>query len=212
MTTITKQRLVERSRVFSPLRQKIVFVVVSLAVYFVVQRVSNSDYQYIEVAETKRSSPPTDPPRIGNDGAGTRPDDSSSQPRLANLDCSKYGGPRDPHEMVYWKDIPKDAAYRSPLRRDEGIPKYFTFEPDEGGWNNVRMVRKEVSSMSLSHILNLVAPETGRQWCVSRREFVAGKYSSKIVQSSPGNGNSVGNFNGKDLGSASQVLLLFALA
>ena len=35
--------------------------------------------------------------------------------KIAGLDCARYGGPVDAQEMVYWRDIPKDAAVQSPL-------------------------------------------------------------------------------------------------
>jgi hypothetical protein len=73
---------------------------------------------------------------------------------IANLNCEAYGGPYngDAEEMVYWEDIPKDALHMSPfhaehpqnkkLDGDNGvqpITQFLTFEPDAGGWNNIRM-------------------------------------------------------------------------
>ena len=61
--------------------------------------------------------------------------------QIAGLSCERYGGPSDEiaAEMVYWRDIPKDAKYKSPFANYGPNPKYLTFEPDEGGWNNIRM-------------------------------------------------------------------------
>ena len=61
--------------------------------------------------------------------------------KLAGLSCALYGGPSDglAAEMIYWRDIPKDATYESPFAKHGPNPKYVTFEPDEGGWNNIRM-------------------------------------------------------------------------
>jgi hypothetical protein len=58
---------------------------------------------------------------------------------LAGLSCEAYGGPSDAaaNEMVYWKDIPSDAHYKSPYY-DPKQEKFLTFEPDNGGWNNIR--------------------------------------------------------------------------
>ena len=55
--------------------------------------------------------------------------------QLAGLSCERFGGPPDElaQEMVYWEDIPSDAAYRSPFQAKDRV-QYLTFEPDEGGW------------------------------------------------------------------------------
>lgn len=60
--------------------------------------------------------------------------------KLAGLRCmEKYGGPDDEYaekEMAFWSDIPSDASYKSPFM-DE-TERFLTFEPDHGGWNNIR--------------------------------------------------------------------------
>jgi hypothetical protein len=58
---------------------------------------------------------------------------------LAGLSCEKYGGPAPDiaQEMVYWEDIASDNQHVSPLKR-KGVSQYLTFEPDKGGWNNIR--------------------------------------------------------------------------
>lgn len=62
--------------------------------------------------------------------------------RIAGLNCDKYGGPSidEAQEMVYWEDIPSDAEWISPFhaKHRNGPPQYLTFEPDLGGWNNIR--------------------------------------------------------------------------
>jgi hypothetical protein len=54
--------------------------------------------------------------------------------KVAGLSCAQYGGPPDEiaAEMVYWRDIPQDAAYVSTFRDYGPEKKYLTFEPDEG--------------------------------------------------------------------------------
>lgn len=49
--------------------------------------------------------------------------------KVAGLSCKKYGGPsdKDAAEMVFWNDIPQDAVFVSPYKRNE--TQYLTFEP-----------------------------------------------------------------------------------
>ena len=44
-------------------------------------------------------------------------------------------------EVIYWKIVPGDNTYESPITPHHGDhhDKYLTFEYDAGGWNNVRM-------------------------------------------------------------------------
>ena len=79
------------------------------------------------------------------DGENTAPNDRDVH-KVAGLSCAKYGGPSDEiaAEMVYWKDIAEDSAYVSLFREYGPEKKYLTFEPDEGGFNNIvsRVVQK----------------------------------------------------------------------
>eukprot|EP00957_Ditylum_brightwellii_P031022 2350990-Ditylum_brightwellii.AAC.1 len=53
--------------------------------------------------------------------------------------------------MVYWSDITSDASFESLLhaKHDQGDePMYMTFEPDRGGWNNIRMAMEVVVVMA----------------------------------------------------------------
>jgi hypothetical protein len=73
---------------------------------------------------------------------------------LAGISCDRYGGPsaEAAQEMVYWQDIPGDSQYVSPFNQkkrkravssdfNNTVTEYLTFEPDEGGWNNIRKCR-----------------------------------------------------------------------
>lgn len=51
--------------------------------------------------------------------------------KVAGLSCKDYDGPSDQiaAEMVYWRDIPSDAEFVSPLKSAGPKAKYLTFEP-----------------------------------------------------------------------------------
>lgn len=63
---------------------------------------------------------------------------NSHDHRLAGLNCERWGGPSNDvaQKMVYWEDIPSDEKFVSPFRQSN--TQYLTFEPDAGGWNNIR--------------------------------------------------------------------------
>ena len=61
--------------------------------------------------------------------------------------------------IVYWRDIPMDAAYTSPYynpQAQEALStsfweaKYLTFEMDNAGFNNMRLGLENVSLQILS--------------------------------------------------------------
>ena len=86
--------------------------------------------------------------------------DSKGKHTLAGLHCDKYGGPSQEaaKEMVYWEDIPSDARHFSPFHKRQGPTQYLTFEPDEGGWNNIRMSMETVLAMAFAMGRTLVLP------------------------------------------------------
>lgn len=81
-------------------------------------------------------------------------------PRVAGLKCEKYGGPSEEiaAEMVYWRDIPSDASFVSPYKTTGGERKYLTFEPDEGGFNNIRMSMETATATAHAMGRTLVLP------------------------------------------------------
>jgi GDP-fucose protein O-fucosyltransferase len=82
--------------------------------------------------------------------------------RVAGLSCEAYGGPSQTaaNEMIYWRDIPTDAEFSSPLKPDSSSKDelYLTFEPDEGGWNNIRMAMETAVALSVAMGRTLVLP------------------------------------------------------
>ena len=87
------------------------------------------------------------------------------QHTIGGLSCKAFGGPDDEiatKEMVYWSDIPSDAKYVSPFKKNNeargGGTQYMTFEPDGGGWNNIRMAMETVVVMAHAMGRTLVLP------------------------------------------------------
>jgi hypothetical protein len=53
----------------------------------------------------------------------------------------KCGGKYIDSEVIYWKIVPGDNTYESPITPHHGLhhDRYLSYEYDEGGWNNIRM-------------------------------------------------------------------------
>jgi len=95
----------------------------------------------------------------------------STEHQLAGLKCQeKYGGPDDEfaeREMAFWSDIPSDASYKSPFL-DEGEERFLTFEPDHGGWNNIRMGMETALVLAHSMGRTLVLPPPQRFYLLNK--------------------------------------------
>lgn len=80
--------------------------------------------------------------------------------QLAGLTCDKFGGPAPEvvQEMVYWEDIPADNKFVSPFHQGPDITQYLSFEPDGGGWNNIRMNMETVLALAFAMGRTLVLP------------------------------------------------------
>ncbi len=57
-------------------------------------------------------------------------------PRRGHIKCEV-----NVDHLVYWNDPQStaDQNFRSPFAQNDGIERFLTFEPDLGGWNNIRM-------------------------------------------------------------------------
>ena len=104
-------------------------------------------------------------PNLDEDQVNHEPDEKEDEEvhSVKGLNCAPYGGPSeaDVEEMIYWEDIPSDAKFRSPFY-DPG--KYLTFEPDHGGWNNIRMAMETVIVMAHAMGRTLVLPPEQRMY------------------------------------------------
>jgi hypothetical protein len=94
---------------------------------------------------------------------------------VAGLDCSEHGGPMEREnakEMVYWRDIPSDNSWTSPFKKiSTGERQYLTFEPDGGGWNNIRMSMETVLTMALAMGRVLVLPPSQKMYLLGGTTF-----------------------------------------
>ena len=86
---------------------------------------------------------------------------------IAGLSCSDHGGPDDESasEMIFWSDIPSDSNYKSPFYDPE---KYITFEPDGGGWNNIRMAYETILVLSHAMGRTLVLPPEKQMYLLGK--------------------------------------------
>jgi len=106
--------------------------------------------------------------RVAGAGEG-----GGQQHKLAGLRCQeKYGGPDDEfaeREMAFWSDIPSDARYKSPFM-DDAKERFLTFEPDHGGWNNIRMAMETALVMSHAMGRTLVLPPEQRFYLLGKSD------------------------------------------
>lgn len=99
---------------------------------------------------------------------------------LAGLNCAPYGGPADTSDWVYWRDIPVDALHVSPFHRqrrrnnqtedDNEWEEYLTFEPDEGGFNNIRMAMETILALAFAMGRTLVLPPEQQLYLLKQKD------------------------------------------
>jgi len=87
---------------------------------------------------------------------------------LAGLSCLDHGGPSDElaSEMVYWEDIPLDNKHKSPFYAPN---RYLTFEPDHGGWNNIRMAMETTIALAYAMGRTLVLPPAQEMYLLDKK-------------------------------------------
>lgn len=103
--------------------------------------------------------------------------------RVSGLNCDKWGGPseEDAKEMVYWEDIPSDNQHMSPFhwkkqktqqppKQQRSMEQFMTFEPDGGGWNNIRMAMETVLGMAFAMGRTLVLPPHQKMYLLTKEE------------------------------------------
>eukprot|EP00980_Cylindrotheca_fusiformis_P021991 scaffold8865_cov67-Cylindrotheca_fusiformis.AAC.1 len=97
---------------------------------------------------------------------------SQQQHQLANLNCEPWGGPSNElaKEMVYWEDIPSDSKFISPYFDATKPTQYMTFEPDNGGWNNIRMAMESLLATAFAMGRTLVLPPHQGMYLLNKKD------------------------------------------
>ena len=134
---------------------------------------SGTDHHWNAFAQKHLQNPQSSPKQ--------QPQPQQSKPKskhhsVAGLHCQPYGGPSSDiaQEMVYWKDIPNDSHYRSPFYNkndNDQQQRYLTFEPDGGGWNNIRMSMETVLTMAIATGRTLVLPPSQHMYLLGSTTF-----------------------------------------
>lgn len=93
------------------------------------------------------------------------PKEASQRGVVAKKGSLTCNGEQVDSEIIYWKDVPGDIEFESPITPHHGIhhDRYISFEYDNGGWNNVRM--------SLECLI-VVAHATGRTLVVPPQQHL----------------------------------------
>lgn len=91
-------------------------------------------------------------------------DEQSSSSWEEELSCGKMSSEKA-SELVYWSDIESDEGYESPFY---GETKYLTFEPDQGGWNNIRMAWETVLVLAHAMGRTLVLPPDSEMYLLGK--------------------------------------------
>jgi len=141
---------------------------------------SDSDTTINTANESKRQTYQLESPEKNNNNNNdiaypNTPDEAATKDTphpVSGLNCADHGGPTNPkiiEEMIFWSDIPSDSDYVSPMYDPNAKEeKYLTFEPDQGGWNNIRMAMETALLMSHAMGRTLVLPPEQRMYLIDK--------------------------------------------
>jgi hypothetical protein len=87
------------------------------------------------------------------------------------------------NDMAYWNSPQghRDQEFQSPFATDSPMENYLTFEPDPGGWNNIRMSTEIMFVLAAATGRTLVLPPNSV--CPDYRKFVfaSGVFSLSLI-------------------------------
>lgn len=138
----------------------------------IVDNVMVNDISYLSISSSTRNYDP--------EYGQTQDQEEQEQAPLGTLQCSSYYMDMEDEaesniasEMVYWRNIESDKTfenYYQQKNRDNGEEKFLTFEPDVGGWNNIRMALETVIMLGISMGRTIVLPPETRIYLLNERE------------------------------------------
>jgi hypothetical protein len=122
---------------------------------------------------------------VGQPQSQPQRDDGTAVTKLDTLNCDAYGG--GSQEMVYWQDIGSDGSFVSPFAAAKTetssssssssqsttrttSTKYLTFEPDGGGWNNIRMAMESTIGLAIGMGRTLVMPPQKKMYLLGKND------------------------------------------
>lgn len=73
-------------------------------------------------------------------------------------------------QVKYWEFMAEDEIWTSPYKDIGPKNKYVVFEPDEGGWNNLRMGFESVVAIAYSTGRTLVLPPRNRIYLLNKHD------------------------------------------
>jgi len=85
--------------------------------------------------------------------------------------------------VVYWQNLPKDKVWESPYKNLGPKNKYLLFEPDEGGWNNLRLGFEANLALAFATGRTFVLPPRDRVYLLKKSSQQQKEKLNKLFKS-----------------------------